>query len=523
MAKRHDIEADMEPVDAQRLRRFRALTEPGRGTIGAGNDRELDLQLSALEARVQEMGARIRALGARERGMYAKISALHSRISALGDDSDREIGDRFTASVRDVTDPVDAGGGQAAGSEVSLRGAVAELKFALRQLEIDDTLPPRRSVSLRRAVEREYRLTKAELDHRGDSTTSVFDDRYAPGPVAAILLDRQIPGLARDELAGRVAQLLVATNPQTARRAPYAAAAAVALLCVVGLYLSRGATPGFMIATISILSMLYVAFPGRRTPYPRLDVSDATILAYIRHPASSGGKGPRLTALSADATTHSQQFVAAAFNNRSGEADLAPHTSRAARPGLRKPARSIPQTSQADRERRITEVHAAVAELDTEWLEYRLDIHAWFLSKPQLRNDSDPVIAAYRQAHAELRDLAEDLTSLSTDTQIATAQQAARRALTAWGDANTYALEVGVSDLSPSEEAALKQLNGLVNTLNDRSTPKHQWAQLKDAIIRNMDKLIVTSFELNVIADLPVIAEESRLQALPAARGDEQQ
>jgi hypothetical protein len=490
MAKGHDIEADMEPVDAQRLQRFRALTETRRGTVGAGTDREPDPQLTALVARSRD----IKAEGAAPFGTHFELT-----VEPNGTGMTPRATPRVTASLKD---------------------AVAEFKSALREPSVAN------NAAVRRAVEREYQLTKRDLEQRVASNDFDGDDRYAPGPVAAILLDPDVPRLTDDALATRVVQLLATTKPQTTRRgrrALYIATGIAIPICVMAIYVA-GARPVGVMAIVGMATMLYGLGSGGRAQYPRLDLEDACALAYLRSNASSLSKGSALTPWPVDGSSPSgQRDVASAVYAPIKDSTQPNRAPKAARLWLRQSVRAVPQDSAAARERRVAEVHAAVAELDTEWLEYRLDIHAWFLSKPQLRNDSDPVIAAYRQAHAELRDLAEDLTSLSTDTQIATAQQAARRALTAWGDANTYALEVGVSDLSPSEEAALKQLNGLVNTLNDRSTPKHQWAQLKDAIIRNMDKLVVTSFELNVIADLPIIAEESRLQALPAARGDKQQ
>ena len=44
----------------------------------------------------------------------------------------------------------------------------------------------------------------------------------------------------------------------------------------------------------------------------------------------------------------------------------------------------------------IADIHAAINELDAEWLDYQLDLEAWFITKPQLRNLNDPVIKAYR-------------------------------------------------------------------------------------------------------------------------------
>jgi hypothetical protein len=181
-------------------------------------------------------------------------------------------------------------------------------------------------------------------------------------------------------------------------------------------------------------------------------------------------------------------------------------------------AKPLPVTNQtpdrADRHRRIAEVHAAIAELGAEWLDYQLDLHAWFLAKPQLRNLNDPIIKTYREADAELRDLADDLTDTCTDEQITAAQNAARRALKAWGRANRHALDIGVTDLSLSEEAALERLHGLVGQLNDRATPKAMWPQLINAITRTMTKLATVPCTLADIAKLPVIESESRLRAI---------
>lgn len=165
---------------------------------------------------------------------------------------------------------------------------------------------------------------------------------------------------------------------------------------------------------------------------------------------------------------------------------------------------------------RIAEVHQAVAELDREWLDYELDTYAYFLAKPQLRNNTDPVVSAYRQAHAALRDHADALTDTVTDEQIAAAQDAARRALKAWGEANRHALAIGATDLSPTEEAALHTLHGLVNQLNDRCTPKSMWPQLVTAISRTLPKLATVPTTLAVIAQLPRIGAETRMQALQA-------
>lgn len=120
------------------------------------------------------------------------------------------------------------------------------------------------------------------------------------------------------------------------------------------------------------------------------------------------------------------------------------HAPTAVRPGVATITPDAP-----DKARRIAQVRDAVAELDAEWLDYQLDLHAWFLSKPQLRNLTDPIIKAYRDAEADLRDRAAALTEHSTGTQITAAETAARTALKAWGTANSHALAIGVSTSAP--------------------------------------------------------------------------
>jgi len=468
MAERHDIDDNMEPVDADPLQRFRAPAQTGQDG-GAGTAREQDPHFSSLVAQAQFIVRRAEVAGL--------LEARRGR--ALGS----EVGLAVGGNDPQPTSP----------PWVSAKAVLAELRFALRQLKGEG------DANLRRAVEREYRVA-TKLFECTDSVDfePASDEELVPGPVAAILLDRKIPDLAGEELAARVVQLLTATNRQTVRRGQRALVIAGALLLSVGVaatYVLAGTFSVLaLMSLVALVGMLYAIAADPRVRYPQLDITDACALAYRRSGFTALLKSrPGPAFQPAETSTPIQQAVVPGF------------------------AEAAPTAGAAERERRIGDVHAAVAELDTEWLEYSLDTRAWFLSKPLLRNVNDPVIAAYREAHAELRDLADKLTSMSTDADITAAQRAARRALTAWGEANSHALKIGVSDLSPSEESALKRLHGLVNLLNDRSTPKAMWAELKDAIVRTMEKLTVTSFGLNVVADLPVIAEEARLQALPAS------
>lgn len=432
--------------------------------------------------------------------------------------------------------------------EASLRRGLDALDSALRDPVMFNNL------AVRVALERERRVVKslankrdAEADRLIQNSPDPYPwrpdaDRFIPGPVTMILLDPGLPRLDGERLAARVVHILAITDRQTVRRGHNAVAAAMMMtgpVAVIALNIAQVRATWFTILLLAAVlccgagvAMTYDAM--RRPRYPRLSLDDACALAALtcdHHQLGQWARamqslnttadyGPSFASLPTDPIEGRRELLAKLKTGRKAMAHLKMDIADASttRPAGETTSQTPPPPSTtADRGRRIAEVHAAVAELDAEWLEYRLDIHAWFLSKPQLRNNDDPVIKAYRDAHAELRDLADALIADAPDSQITAAQQAARRALTAWGAANTHALKIGVSDLTPSEEAALKRLHGLVATLNDRSTPKSMWADLKTAIIRTMDKLTVTSFDLDVVAALPVIAAESRLRALPAA------
>ncbi|WP_157931680.1 hypothetical protein [Mycobacteroides abscessus] len=171
----------------------------------------------------------------------------------------------------------------------------------------------------------------------------------------------------------------------------------------------------------------------------------------------------------------------------------------------------------SSRERRIAEVHAAVTHLDAEWLAYTLDTNAYFLAKPILRDPSVPQTAAYLDALYELRELANQLESTAEETQIAAAHDAADRALYAWEAANDHAAEVGVSDRSPIERAALRRLPKLIARLADPGTARAEWGLIKAAIDNELAHLVTVPAKWEHIAKLPEIEASRQLLALEQA------
>ncbi|MBE5477783.1 hypothetical protein E3G68_005116 [Mycobacteroides abscessus] len=155
--------------------------------------------------------------------------------------------------------------------------------------------------------------------------------------------------------------------------------------------------------------------------------------------------------------------------------------------------------------KRIAEVHAALVQLDAEWLAYEQDLEAYYLTKPVLRDLNVPETAAYRAALFDLREHADALTDSASTREISAAEQAAEVALLAWGAANAHAAAVGVSDRSPTERAALRRLHALVSQLAHPSTPKPMWTSITDAITREMTKLTTVPTSWNHLLRLPAL------------------
>lgn len=351
---------------------------------------------------------------------------------------------------------------------------------------------------LARVIAREeayvHRLERDRLDQlRG--RRGVDDEPWiATGPVQAILLDPLLASLTGDARIARVQLILDETKPPSILRDT--GPLLVSLIGMLGFFILLGAgLVPLLVALPGVVICGYSAMiPRRRGAYLR---GPRELVMPSRYPMISLDDALQLAALNRSLTVTNSDTPTRTYSEPVSAQML----------GL------------ADRRRAIADVHAAITELDTEWLEYQLDTHAWFLAKPQLRNLNDPIIRAYREAEAELRDRAVELTDNSTDEQIAAAQEAARHALKAWGTANRHALKIAVTNLSPSEEAALGTLHGLVGQLNDRATPKEMWPQLINAISRTMTKLTTVPCTLADIAKLPVIESESRLRAIEQRAG----
>ncbi|BCI84469.1 hypothetical protein MTY66_60940 (plasmid) [Mycolicibacterium sp. TY66] len=362
-----------------------------------------------------------------------------------------------------------AGGSPPIVRSVERRAGVAALDMAAQCATKSLTSQP----SLFEAIVREKDKVRRALKNHSYRVDETPNKDIATGPVLAILLDPVIGSLTGEQRDARLRQIIEQTRPLRPRylRGAQVLVTLMGVLVIGAMFLTGGASPVFVMGIIGMVLMLWAATPDRH----------ALNIIPVNYPTISLAQAQHLAELPSAAVTDVSGML-------------------------------------ADHSRDIAEVHAAIAELDREWLEYQLDLHDWWLAKPQLRNDNDPAVREFRDAQYELRELAQNLSTTSTGEQVSTALAAARRALKAWGAANTRALALGVTGLGASEEAALHTLYGLASQLNDPHTPEAQCPQIVNHITRIMPKLVTVPCTLADIAVLPAI--ERRLKAIAPPDGD---
>lgn len=173
-----------------------------------------------------------------------------------------------------------------------------------------------------------------------------------------------------------------------------------------------------------------------------------------------------------------------------------------------------PDVGDADHARRVAGVHAALARLDEEWLEYESDWHAWSLAKPLLHVPDVPQTAAYNDALYDLREITYTLADTASVTDIVAAEKAADAALSAWDIAQDHAAAIGIADRSPLEQRTLRRLHHLVGQLADPSTPKPMWQGLITQIDRQLKNLETVPITWSHIQHLSALEASPRIQAI---------
>lgn len=169
------------------------------------------------------------------------------------------------------------------------------------------------------------------------------------------------------------------------------------------------------------------------------------------------------------------------------------------------------------------DVRHALDDLLAEWATYRLDVEAWYLTKPLLHDVTGTVetTVAYETALQDLADAVEDLYDGSTHDEIVAASALADRAWSAWHDANDYAARVGLGDRTPTERAALQRLSKLVTRLTRSAADDPELPAIKRDIQTCLDKITTVAVSWTDIAALPAVERAELLRQLTptTARG----
>lgn len=168
--------------------------------------------------------------------------------------------------------------------------------------------------------------------------------------------------------------------------------------------------------------------------------------------------------------------------------------------------------------RTVSNVHAAAQQLEDEWLAYETDAEAYYLTKPMLRDTSDPTIREYHDMMYALRDLVRDLHHESPESTINAADEHADKTLKAWDVANRHALSVGTDPLSHVERAALRRLHGMISQLSDRSTPRAMFNNILDRMQTEVGKLVRTPVKWSSVEQLPAIKQNVEVLELVQGR-----
>lgn len=149
-----------------------------------------------------------------------------------------------------------------------------------------------------------------------------------------------------------------------------------------------------------------------------------------------------------------------------------------------------------DPQRKIADAKAALASLDEQWLDFTTattpdGLRAYYFEMPALwRRPAAPAVTEYESALFDLRELLDALPATAAAEDADRASRAAERALTAWSDAQQYAISIGIDDgRSVEEAAAARQLPKLLAQFLDPSTGAAQATRLRTIIEQQMRKL----------------------------------
>lgn len=167
---------------------------------------------------------------------------------------------------------------------------------------------------------------------------------------------------------------------------------------------------------------------------------------------------------------------------------------------------------------RPADIRQALSDLLDEWGRYRLDIEAWYITKPLLRDVTGTVstTVAYENAMQNLIAAVDDLRDDVSQDEIDAAATLADTAWSAWHEANEYAAQVGLGDRTPTERAALQRLGKLVERLTRCSSTDPELALIKREIQTCLDRVSTVSVSWVDITELPAIEAAGLIPQLTA-------
>lgn len=168
---------------------------------------------------------------------------------------------------------------------------------------------------------------------------------------------------------------------------------------------------------------------------------------------------------------------------------------------------------------RIAHVRQTFDDLLADWGCYKLDVEAWYLTKPLLRDTTGTVAttAEYEIAMRRLSDAVDRLHDASPRVEVDEAVVLADTAWAAWYEANEYAASVGLGDRTPTERAALQRLGKLVTRLTRSVATDPELPMIKRDIQSCLDKITTVAVGWEDIAALPAVERAGTLPQLTIA------
>ncbi|WP_133062610.1 hypothetical protein [Mycolicibacterium peregrinum] len=372
-------------------------------------------------------------------------------------------------------------------SELSIVVSEAFLSDRLQALAIYENNP-----ALGRRLQRRVAAERRTLLDR--SSQGEVAELAATTPIEAILLDPMVPQLDGDDQVARVKQILEGTGSADGRlQGPLQALASAGVFALGVLLLNQ--MPG----DLPLLALVVSTLLGLA-----LTVDVATKVADAR----------RSTALSFEEAM------------RLAVATRAPNAPRSARRQPDQPLEesspdSQPRTNTGDSgQLTVAQARQTLIDLHSEWLTYKLDTEAWYLTKPLLRDTTGtvPTTVAYENAMHDLATAVEDLADDAPQHHINTVGQLADTAWSAWYTANEYATKVGLGDRTPTERAALERLAKLVDRLTRAGADDPELPLVKREIQSCLDKISTVAVSWKDIAELPAIEAAGIIAGLPSGR-----